>query len=97
MCTYDCYTQAPRQYLRAWEQSFRRTAKAGTLFPKKAARSKKEYQSVVMWRKQECYITACRAMMKCSNYKSWSKFVWKDYVERLKLVRTFQKRHLPCR
>ena len=65
-----------------------------TLFPKKSILTKKSWNNVEPWRKQEAYVTVTRFYLGCDNFKKWSKFLWTDYVHRQRLIMTYKTRHL---
>ena len=61
------------------------------------AMSTPEYwgQQVKNWRKRESYATCVRHFNEQPNLRRWTNFSHGDYVQRIRLKKTFDTRHLP--
>ena len=59
-------------------------------------RTRKHWAGVDKWRKREAYIALGRSLLGYdAGYRQWDCFLWKDFLIRSQLYRTFDVRHLP--
>ena len=60
-----------------------------------ALATRQSWEDVDIWRKRQCYCFAARHYLKCENYQPYHNFLWKDAVQRERLIKTFNVRHRP--
>ena len=58
-----------------------------------AMESYQQWTATEYWKKREAYIAAVRAYMGLGSYNKYIAYDWKDYVFRLRVGKTFLKRH----
>jgi hypothetical protein len=79
-----------RSFQNAVEQGIRNVASKGSrLFKKGSIDSREMWAKVDPWRKRRCYVFLARHFLKRPNYASFNNFRFKDYVERLRLIKTY--------
>ena len=66
------------------------------IFPKNSLLTQEHWEQICRaWRKRVTYAVVSRLLLENENYRSWNLFRWEDYIQRIALIKTFNKRHLP--
>ena len=87
---------ASPKYLAAVETGMRNLALAGCkTFPRGSIATRDAWHKVSPWRKRQCYVFIARHYLGKANLKPYNNFRWSDHLLRERLIKTFDKRHLP--
>lgn len=88
--------EPPVEYLAAIEEGLRKFAADVFAMGTGALRSKSYWHlKVAKWRKREAYIAIARVVLGLGDYCQWDCASFADYINRLALAATFERRHYP--
>ena len=88
-------SEVPEEYLVAVENGLRSFGTDRTAFGMYAMDNVGEWIKGSQFKKRECYIAMGRHRLKLGGYTKYQYFLWKDYLSRAAMTKTFNKRHWP--
>ena len=84
-----------RDFQDALEDGLRNVAKSGSrLFRKDSLKTKQNWEKVDKWRKTHAVLFLLRYFLKSPNYKYFYNFEFQDYLQRVRVVKTYNVRYL---